>query len=94
MIGGDTVMAADAVVATVNRGRYSDRGWTRPEGDANARLIAAAPELLAACEGTLAMAEAFYRTLPDDGAEQDHYMTTVIEPARLALSRARGGGAA
>jgi hypothetical protein len=60
------------------------------EMDANARLIAAAPDMLEALKGTLALAEAYYRTLPDDGPEQDHYMTSIIEPARAAIAKAEG----
>jgi hypothetical protein len=45
---------------------------------------------LEALKGTLALAEAYYRTLPDDGPEQDHYMTSIIEPARAAIAKAEG----
>lgn len=51
---------------------------------------AVAPELLASLKNTLPMAEAYYRTLPDDGPEQDHYITSVIEPARAAIAKAEG----
>jgi hypothetical protein len=47
-------------------------------------------ELLESLRNTLSLAEAYYHTLPDDGPEQDHYMTSVIEPARAALLKARG----
>lgn len=57
---------------------------------ANARLIAAAPAMLEALRKTLGLAEAYYRTLPDDGAAQDHYMAEVIAPARAAIARAEG----
>jgi len=57
---------------------------------ANARLIAAAPELLAALKDTLCLAEAYFDTLPDDGEAQDHYMASVIEPARNAIAKAEG----
>jgi len=57
----------------------------------NARLIAAAPAMLEALRGTLGLAEAYYRTLPDDGTAQDHYMAEVIAPARAAIAQAEGG---
>jgi hypothetical protein len=41
--------AEQGIVATVNRAR----GGLRPDGEANARLIAAAPELLAALRVTV-----------------------------------------
>ena len=56
----------------------------------NANLIAAAPELLAALEDTLDMAERYYASLEDDSPEQDAYMTQVIEPARAAINKAKG----
>lgn len=65
-------------------------GATDAEANANARLIAAAPELVEALTATLAYAEAYYRTLPDDGPAQDHIMTSIIEPARAALAKAKG----
>jgi hypothetical protein len=52
--------------------------------------FSAAPELLAALKGTLALAEAHYRTLPDDGAAQDHLMGSVISPARVAIAKVEG----
>lgn len=64
-----------------------------PLNDADRRLIAAAPELLEALKDTLHLAEAYYNTLPDDGEAQDHYMTSVIEPARKAIAKAEGGEA-
>jgi hypothetical protein len=53
--------------------------------------IASAPALLAACRGLLPLALAYYRTLPDDGPAQDHYMTSVIGPAQDAIAKAEGG---
>jgi len=69
-----------------------DRGDSDNTGEdlANARLIAAAPELLAALKDTLCLAEAYFDTLPDDGEAQDHYMTCVIELARNAIAKAEG----
>jgi hypothetical protein len=62
----------------------------KAENAANARLLAASPDLLAMLKRTLIRAEAYYRTLPDDGPEQDYYMTTVIGPARAAIAKAEG----
>lgn len=59
-----------------------------PEVLAKLAAQAAGPELLEALKGTLALAEAYYRTLPDDGAAQDHYMSSVIGPARAAIAKA------
>ena len=64
--------------------------FSREQTAANARLIAAAPAMLEALRGTLGLAEAYYRTLPDDGAAQDHYMAEVIAPARAAIAAATG----
>lgn len=66
-------------------------GWDEAEDQANARLIAAAPELLAALKECLLTVEDYYRTLPDDGYVQDVLMTSVIEPARAAIRRAEEG---
>lgn len=55
----------------------------REEQDANARLIASAPDLLAACEALLPIVESM-----DDG-DGDGLPSCVVA-ARLALARARG----
>lgn len=57
---------------------------------ANARLIAAAPELLEALELTLSHVSAYYLSLEDDGEEQDCLMREVIEPAQKAIVKAKG----
>jgi hypothetical protein len=49
----------------------------------------AVPDLLAALEAVLPLAQAYYQTLPDDGPEQDHYIN-VIKAARAALAEAQG----
>jgi hypothetical protein len=51
------------------------------------------PSLLEALKTSLAYVERYYRTLPDDGPEQDHVMHSVIEPARAAIAKATGGEA-
>jgi hypothetical protein len=71
-------------------GCVTSRGRSPEELRANARLIAAAPELLAALKDTLCLAEAYFDALPDDGEAQDHYMASVIEPARNAIAKAEG----
>jgi hypothetical protein len=71
---------------TIAEVSYEQDGHVR----ANAALIAAAPDLLEALKGTLALAMAYYRTLPDDGPAQDHYMTSIIEPAGRAIAKAMG----
>jgi hypothetical protein len=57
-----------------------DDGLPAPEMEANARLIAAAPELLEAFEGMVADWERVHGMIP-----QDH-------EARAAIAKARGGG--
>lgn len=61
-------------------------GWDdeyRDESYANARLIAAAPELLAACVDALAL----LRTVPDEFAMPDH---PVFGALRDAIAKAEG----
>lgn len=57
---------------------------------ADAVLFVAAPELLEELVSCLAYVQRYYRTLPDDGAEQDFIMSSVIEPARKAIAKAKG----
>ena len=71
-------------------GMLLNRGEATPETRRATALLHAAPDLLDALQCTLALAEAYYRSLPDDGPEQDHYMTAVIEPARAAIAKAEG----
>lgn len=56
----------------------------RPEADANARLIAAAPDLLAACERLLALVERFDRWHPSGDAQDE------IERTKEILARVKG----
>lgn len=60
--------------------------------EANARLIAAAPELLEALRGALVALEQAYTALPDDSPAQDYFVACYIEPAREAIARATGEG--
>ena len=46
-------------------------------------------ELIDNLESCLAYVRAYYRTLPDDGPEQDYIMQSVIEPAEAALAAAK-----
>jgi hypothetical protein len=66
--------------------KVCDTNETRPteEQEANARLIAAAPEMLGALEDLLAHAEYF---CPQDLGLK------VYEQARLAIAKAKGGAA-
>lgn len=57
---------------------------TVKEGQANARLIAAAPDLLAACE---AIAEWWFR----DGVSGNKETDAIAELARVAIAKANGG---
>ena len=65
-------------------------GFSKEEIAANAHLMVAAPELLEELVSCLAYVQRYYRTLPDDGAEQDFIMSSVIEPARKAIAKAKG----
>ena len=58
--------------------------------EANLKLIAAAPDLLEALENLLYIANRYYRSLPDDGEEQDHLMASYIGPAESAIAKATG----
>lgn len=68
-------------VADLNDGEYHEYA-DRSEEDANARLIAAAPDLYAACEQVLQASE--------DGGDMEDIDWGMI---RAALARANGGGA-
>ncbi len=68
-------------------------GYGHDEGEANARLIAAAPDMLAAlklAEGRLAL---LMRVFPDQHAECDHPTASggVLNSVRAAIARAEGG---
>lgn len=82
---GQSIVGADgaAVASTGNSQRYPG------EKAANARLLAAAPELLAACEGLLA-ALAYYYNLSDLPTE----VVEAEEAARLAVRKATNGRSA
>lgn len=55
-----------------------------PDGDADGRLMAAAPELAAALEGLLWQCRQMFRMFPDD----DGTIAAAMEDAEKALSRA------
>ena len=70
-------------------------GWMVPfqcrgeeEGTANARLIAAAPELLAALEWALPFAEKYENTFP--GGPRQQLMEAKLAEVRAALAKAEG----
>ena len=89
VLGGDCVMGPDgAWVAHVNRGRYcgEPQGWTRPEGTANAALITAAPDLLAALREVADAHEALLR----EYGKPWGWGRLPVETARSAIARAEG----
>ena len=57
---------------------------TAPESEANARLIAAAPDLLAACEALIDADSYDLKSLLDDA------LPAIIEQARVAIAKAKG----
>ncbi len=57
------------------------------EGEANARLICAAPALLAACESLVAAHDA-YRA--DDAGVSDDVLDAIMAQIRAAVARAKG----
>jgi len=64
-------------------------GGEPERAQANAALIASAPELLEALRLCLPLAERLYRTFPDDGQEQDYYRP-LLDAARAAIAKAEG----
>ena len=74
--GKDTMTTIEVAVAT----RADPRA--RAKIDANARLIAAAPDLLAACKALLAASD---RTMP-----RDWHVPLPVSTAKAAIARAEG----
>lgn len=60
----------------------------RQQHDQSRQLQSAAFDLLESTKNLLAIAMLYYKSLPDDGTEQDHVMTYYIEPARIAIHKA------
>ena len=88
---GEGFSDADALIADVSGGlgRIDEDGdMFCAESAANAKLIAASPDLLGSLQSCLAYVKRYYKTLPDDGAEQDHIMESVIEPSEAAITKA------
>lgn len=54
------------------------------------RVAIAAERLYVSVENMMPYVLSSYRSLSDDGVEQDAVMTCVIEPARAALKKAEG----
>lgn len=78
---GYHVEARAGAIATV-----CDAGDGDTEGDANARLMAAAPDLLAALRGVMAW---WADTLPPHGAD-DEMPAHLFDAAHAAIARATG----
>lgn len=70
----------------------SDLAIAGSECEANARLIAAAPDLLAACEAMLPHLEAMIERANPAHEDTGHYSDqTAVRLARAAIAKARGG---
>jgi hypothetical protein len=79
---------------------YTDNGESCINGDANARLIAAAPDLLAACKGMLLQIDPCPDGVPMSARcrvcgnhPTKHKPDCVVLVARAAIARAEGGAA-
>ena len=74
-------------------------GYDHEDGDgrrtANARLIAAAPDLLAALRALVEVAEGYEKsdTEAAEDSGEEPYVAPRIKAARSAIARATGGGA-
>lgn len=79
---GETIVADCSAYSNGNRGRGYRRASTRGEVEANARLIAAAPDLLEALQKVLAFAE----TPVSMSADHDGILAEV----RAAIAKATG----
>jgi hypothetical protein len=80
------ILAGPYAVAAVLPNRPAVENYAN--ADLIVRAVNAHDALVAACRNLLPLALKYYRSLPDDGPEQDHYMTAVIEPAETALAAA------
>lgn len=78
------------------RGLDVAKVWMGPRGElndtANARLIAAAPDLLAALDGYISAVDAYYRQTPSPEtiAEKCVDLVLIHERAVAAISKAKG----
>lgn len=85
-LGGANVVHSDAegvIVCFVGTAEESVRRFSGPRQEADARLIAAAPALLAALEALLWQAE--------DGRQPNGRLDADVAAARAAIALARGG---
>jgi hypothetical protein len=65
-------------------------GYGREESEANARLIAAAPDLLAALHGMIGLVQLIVPTLPKEQREAVEGNHRLVD-ARAALAKVEGG---
>jgi len=88
---GRDILGADDIWVGNAHGPHDGKGGfpTDTELEVNARLIAAAPELLAALEDTMCRVCDLYIGEPERDGEEPCYMCA---KARAAVTKARGGG--
>ena len=90
---GPTVVSPDGPVCAISTGPL-DRTLPRMPAAANARLIASAPDLLAALEAAAELAEGTVKLLRQLDMESGRIAAEcVLRSARAAIARATGGNA-
>lgn len=76
---------------------HTDREGMTREGlarnDANAQLVASAPEMLAALEALLPLAEFYHDDGPEGEGWQSAELVAALDGARAAILKAKGGAA-
>lgn len=90
---GALIVSAVDIVAEVRGGVICGSWGRHAVHTSRARLIAAAPDLLAALEGLLTEAEDIFVCMADATGIDRHAVPKPFEAARAAIVKASGGGA-